>query len=56
MKNQSSFITEKDIPVWSEKGMKFNSGQCISADEKVKKNVGGTTFVITVFRSSLTLC
>ena len=32
-----------------------NSGQCISAVEKVKNNVGAPTLVIIAFRSSRTL-
>ena len=33
-----------------------NSGQCISDDENVKKNVGGPLFVTIALSSSLTFC
>ena len=32
------------------------SGQCMSAEEKVKKNVGASTLLIIAFKSSLALC
>ena len=34
----------------------WRSGQCMSADEKMKNNVGVPTCVIIAFRSSFALC
>ena len=41
---------------WFVAKREWSSGQCISADENVKKNVVGPLTEIAAYRSSLTLC